>query len=125
MKRIVVQHPEIDFYFLFDRPFDTSFIFAPNVTPVVLFPPARHPFLWAWWFEISVAFWLRRHKMNLFVSPDGYLSLNTSTPTLLVIHDLAFEHFPQYVPALARWFYRYFSPKYASRAAQIATVAQP
>jgi hypothetical protein len=46
LKRIVEQHPEHEFVFFFDRPFDPEFVFAPNVKPVVVRPQARHPFLW-------------------------------------------------------------------------------
>ncbi|MFI5263840.1 MAG: glycosyltransferase family 1 protein, partial [Candidatus Kapaibacterium sp.] len=35
MKRIVLSHPECDFYFLFDRKYSQEFIFAKNVTPVI------------------------------------------------------------------------------------------
>ena len=51
MKRIVVNHPEHEFFFFFDRPYDDAFLFAKNVTPIVLPPPARHPILWYIWFE--------------------------------------------------------------------------
>lgn len=44
LKRIVLQHPDVEFYFLFDREPDPMFVFAENVKPVVLFPQARHPF---------------------------------------------------------------------------------
>jgi len=44
IKRIVLNHPEIDFYFLFDRSFDEEFIFAENVKPIVLFPPLTTSF---------------------------------------------------------------------------------
>ena len=50
VKRMVETHPEHEFIFFFDRPFDPKFVFAKNVTPVVLFPPARHPILFVWWF---------------------------------------------------------------------------
>ncbi|HOI33145.1 MAG TPA: hypothetical protein PLC47_10285, partial [Bacteroidales bacterium] len=43
--RIVKDQPETTFYFIFDRHPDPSFLFAKNVIPVVLHPPARHPFL--------------------------------------------------------------------------------
>ncbi|HMG15865.1 MAG TPA: hypothetical protein VK590_10475, partial [Saprospiraceae bacterium] len=46
MKRMVEQHPDDEFIFIFDRQYDKRFIFGRNVTPVVLSPPARHPFLW-------------------------------------------------------------------------------
>ena len=54
LKRMVLAHPEHEFHFLFDRKFSDEFIFAKNVVPHVLFPPARHPFLWYAWFEYAV-----------------------------------------------------------------------
>ena len=52
LSRIVRQHPEHQFYFLFDRAYDESFVYAPNVTPVVTHPQARHPYLWYLFFEV-------------------------------------------------------------------------
>ena len=46
LSRIVAQHPEHEFYFLFDRPYSDDFIFAYNVHPIVIHPPTRHPILW-------------------------------------------------------------------------------
>ena len=54
LSRIVKAHPNDEFYFLFDRKPDPKFIFADNVKPVVLFPQARHPFLYIVYFEIAV-----------------------------------------------------------------------
>lgn len=124
LRRIVCNHPEIDFYFLFDRAFDPQFIFANNVKPVVLFPQARHPLLWYWWFEISVKQWLYKHKPNLFLSTDGYACLGTDVPQVLVMHDLAFEHFKDHTPMLTARYYKYFMPRFAVKAARIATVSQ-
>ena len=36
ISRIVKAHPEHEFVFFFDRPFDKKFVFAKNVIPVVL-----------------------------------------------------------------------------------------
>lgn len=124
LKRITQAHPEIDFYFLFDREFDTEFIFSENVKPVCLFPPARHPFLWFWWFEISVSGWLNKNKPDLFLSPDGYACLRTEVKQVLVMHDLAFEHFKEHVPFIAGKYYQYFMPRFARKAARIATVSE-
>jgi glycosyltransferase involved in cell wall biosynthesis len=123
LKRITQAHPEHEFYFFFDRAYDPSFIFGKNVHPMVLNPPARHPVLWYLWFEYAVPRALKQVKADVFLSTDAYLSLSTHVPTVLVIHDLAFEHFPQHVPALARWYYRHYTPLYAKRAVQIATVS--
>ncbi|NJK93616.1 MAG: hypothetical protein HC905_00645 [Bacteroidales bacterium] len=51
LKKITADHPEHEFIFLFDRPFDNQFIFSKNIIPVVVAPPARHPVLWYIWFE--------------------------------------------------------------------------
>ena len=75
VKRMVLAHPEHEFHFLFDRKYAEEFIFAKNVTPHVLFPPARHPFLWYAWFEYAVPRALKKIKPDVFLSTDGYLSL--------------------------------------------------
>lgn len=124
LKLIVRDNPDVEFYFLFDRAYDPEFIFGPNVKPVVLFPQARHPFLWFWWFEISVSNWLNKHKPDLFLSTDGYGCLRSNVPQVLVMHDLAYEHFKDHIPALTRSYYQYYMPRFAHKAARIATVSQ-
>ena len=124
VKRIVVAHPEHEFFFLFDRKPSPQFIFGPNVTPVVLCPQARHPILWRIFFEISVTWALRRYKIDLFLSPDGWMSLRTKVPTLTVIHDLNFEHSSDYLrPSHQRYMTRFF-PRFAHKATRIATVSE-
>lgn len=124
LKNIVEQHPEIDFYFLFDRKFSSEFLYAPNVHAVELFPQARHPFLYVWWFEWSVANWLNVHQPNLFLSPDGYCSLRANVPQLAVLHDIAFEHYPEHNNFLQQQYYEFFMPRFAQKAKRIATVSQ-
>lgn len=124
LRHITRSHPDIDFYFLFDRQFSSEFIYDKNVKPVVLFPPARHPFLWFWWFEFSVFSWLSKNKPDLFLSPDGYCSLRAGTPTVVVMHDIAFEHFPEQVPLVTGWYYKFFMPRFAKRADRVATVSE-
>lgn len=122
-KRLVEQHPEHEFYFFFDRSYDPQFIFGPNVTPVVLNPPARHPILFYIWFEWSVKRALKKHKIDLFFSPDGYLSLGSDVKQVGVIHDLNFEHHPQDLPKSALKYLRRFFPKFAHKAHHIITVS--
>lgn len=124
LKRIVASHPEHEFYFIFDRPYNKEFIFGSNVIPVVIGPQARHPVLYYTWFEISIRLAFRRIKPDLFLSPDGYLSLGTTVRTLAVFHDLNFEHYPKDIPWLERLNYRYFFRKYAAKADRIATVSE-
>lgn len=124
LKRITQQRPNDEFIFIFDREWDNSFIFSDNITPVYSGPPSRHPFLWYLWFEHSVSKILNKHKPDVFLSPDGYLSLTASTPSLAVIHDLNFEHYPKDLPFWYRKYYRHYFPKYAQTATRIATVSE-
>lgn len=123
VKRLVANHPDHEFIFFFDRKYDSKFIFGPNVTPVVLSPQARHPFLFYWWFEFSVAKALKKYKADLFFSPDGYLSLRSSVKQVAVIHDINFEHNPKDLKWLMRKYYTHFFPKFAKKATHIVTVS--
>lgn len=123
LRRLVTQHPEDEFIFLFDRPYSPEFIFAENVTPVVIFPPARHPLLWYWWFEWSIPAALKKHRPDVFFSPDNYLSLSTKVKTVLVMHDIAHVHYPGEVPFLAEKYYRHFVPKFVKKAHKIVSVS--
>lgn len=124
LKRITNNHPEHHFIFLFDRDFDEDFIFSDNVTPLILSPQARHPFLFYWWFEFSVANFLNKYKPDLFLSPDGYMSLKANCKQLAVIHDINFEHHPKDVSWIVRKYYTRFFPKFARKASRIATVSE-
>lgn len=124
LSRITTQHPEVDFIFIFDRPWSPEFIFADNVTPVVASPQARHPFLWYLFFDWGVTKVLKKHKPDLFLSPDGWLSTRTNVPQLAVIHDLNFVHHPEFLPKINKWYYDKFFPQFAKKAARIATVSE-
>jgi len=124
MKRIAENHPEHQFYFLFDRKWDKEFTFSENVTPIQLFPPARHPFLWYIFFEHSVTRFLEKYKPDLFVSSDGFLSLKTNVPSVAVIHDINFFHLRENLPYFVKKYYLRYFPLFAEKAKRIATVSE-
>ena len=124
MKRLTRNHPEHTFLFLFDRDWDPEFIFSDNIIPVKVWPPARHPYLWKYWFDYAIPQVFKKYKPDVFISTDGFLSLKTHVPTLLVIHDLGFEHYPDHTPGIVSKYYRKFTPLYAKKAARIITVSQ-
>ncbi len=123
-RRLARQHPEHEFFFLFDRPWHPSFVPADNVYPVHLWPPARHPLLFMAWFEWAVPRALHKLRADVFLSPDNFCSLRTDVPTVLVIHDLAYRYFPKQVPWAHRAYYQYFMPRFARRADRIVTVSE-
>ena len=63
-------------------------------------------------------------KPDLFLSPDGFLSLGANCKQLPVIHDINFLHNPKDVKPLTRKYYNYFFPKFAQKATRIATVSE-
>lgn len=123
LRRLVEQHPEDEFIFFFDRPYDPVFCYGKNVTPVVLFPPARHPILFVCWFEWSLANALEKWKPDVFLSPDNFLSLRTGIRTVLITHDLAPAHYPGQLTRSQRWYYQFFLPKFNRRATKIIAVS--
>ena len=121
---MVAEHPEVEFYFFFDRPYHQKFLFGPNVTPVVLSPPARHPFLFYIWFEFSVARALEKIKPDVFLSTDGLTCLKTNVPRVTVIHDLAFEHYPKDLGLIVRNYLQKFTPQVANASERVIAVSE-
>lgn len=124
VRQLTATHPDVQFSFLFDRPYDPAYICGANVRPVVLFPPARHPLLFMAWFDGALPAWLARHQPDVFFSPDSFLSLRTSIPQVAVIHDLAYIHEPQGVSPVHRWYYQVFMPRFARKAQRLLTVSE-
>ena len=124
LSRITRAHPEHQFIFFFDRPFDERFIYGPNVQGIVLWPPTRHPLLYRMWFGRSLPEALLRHEADVLLSPDGFLALRSTIAQLAVIHDLNFEHHPEDMPHAYQRYYRTFFPLFARKASRIVTVSE-
>lgn len=123
LRRITRDHPEHQFIFIFDRPYDPSFIFSDNITPVIAGPPTRHPLLWFLWLEFVIPPILKKYNADVFFSPDGFLSLRTKVRSVPVIHDISFAHRPADLPFLVRKYYNLFFPRFAKKAFRICTVS--
>jgi glycosyltransferase involved in cell wall biosynthesis len=123
-KYLTRRYPEHQFVFIFDRPFDKRFIFSSNIIPVVTGPPARHPLLWKFWYDVKVPLVLKKQKADVFVSVDGLCSLRTSVPQCLVVHDLAFLHYPSHVKKSHFFYYKRYVPKFLQKAKTVATVSE-
>jgi glycosyltransferase involved in cell wall biosynthesis len=122
-KRITAAHPEHEFIFIFDRPFDHRFVVSKNVKAVIAGPPARHPLLWKFWYDYKVPAILRKVNADVFISCDGFCSLRTRVPQCLVVHDLAFLHYPSFIPKSHLSYYKRYTPKMLAKARMMATVS--
>jgi glycosyltransferase involved in cell wall biosynthesis len=123
LQRITRQHPEHQFVFCFDRPFNDQFVYAENVIPIVLSPQARHPWLWYYWFEFAIPKALKKYKADIFFSPESYASLKPPVKQVITFHDLSLLHYPGQTKAShAKYAARYF-PRFAKKANRIITVS--
>lgn len=123
-ERIVRNHPEHQFYFLFDRPYEEEFVFASNIHPLVVSPEARLPVLWKYWYDIKVSLALKKIKADVFVSPDGFCSLTTKIPQCVVVHDLGFLHYSETYKKSHVSFLKTNTPKFLNKAKRVITVSQ-
>lgn len=123
ISRMVKNHPEHEFLFIFDRPWDDDFIYADNVTPVCTKIPSRHPFLWLWHYEIDTPAIIKKYKPDIYFSPDGWMPLSLNIPVVDIVHDINFMHRPKDFPFFYKIYYRYFFPKFAKKASRVITVS--
>lgn len=124
LKRITQNHPEHQFYFIFDRPYHPDFVFGENIIPLTAYPPAKHPYLWYFFFEWGVPYQLRKIKPDLFFSPDGWVPLTKKVKMVNVIHDLNFEHHPEFIaPTPLKYYQKYFH-QFAQFPERIVTVSE-
>lgn len=121
---LVKKYPEHEFHFFFDRPFDPAFLFSSNVKAHILSPPARHPLLWKYWFDIKVSSALKKIKADVFLSPDGQCSLTTNVPQCVVIHDLGFLHHPESYRKSHLAYYKHYTPRFIKKAKTVVTVSE-
>ncbi len=122
-RRIVREHPEHEFLFLFDRPWSDKFIFAGNVVPVRVFPPGRHALLWHIRTEVALPAILKRNRADCYVGTDGFVPPCKGIPSVAVIHDINFYHRPRDLPFFSRLYYRKRFPVFAGRSDRIVTVS--
>lgn len=123
LRRMVQNHPNDEFIFFFDRSYDNEFIYGKNVNPVVLSPPTRHPILIVAWFEFSVKRALEEYQPDVFFSPDGFCSLRSDVRTVVLVHDIAYQHFPDQVSFFIKKFYQNFQHRYLQKATEVITVS--
>ncbi len=123
-RRMAEQHPEDHFYFFFDRVPDSSFTGLDNIHPVVIRPQTRHELLWKYWFDYALPSAFKKYKIDVFFSPESYLSLRSDIPTVMVTHDLCFLHYPNDYKSSHLRYLKKHGPLFHSRADHIIAVSE-
>jgi len=123
ISRIIKNNPDVHFQILCDKNFTESYFDFKNASKHPIFPALRHPVLYILYMEFILPLFLRKHKPDLLLSPDGFLSLLSSCKQIPVIHDINFEHNPQDLNLKNRLYYLFFFKRFARKAERIATVS--
>jgi len=124
IRGIVSAHPEHRFVLISDRKYDDPPVSGSNVEYVTIPLRTVHPLIWYAWHEFFLPGVLKKVKADLFVAPDGIISMHTTVPCIPVIHDINYEHRPDDIPWSERLYYRHFFPLFAEKAARVATVSR-
>ena len=122
--RLIKAHPEVQFMVLCDKNFTEDYFDFDNVTKYRIFPALRHPVLYVFYMEFILPYFLKKHRPDLMVSADGFLSLFSGCKQLPVIYDINFEHKPQDLKLRNRIYYRFFFRRFARKASRIATISE-
>lgn len=121
---LIKDHPEVTFQILCDKKFTESYFDFPNVTKHKIFPALRHPVLYVFYMDVVLPLFLKKHKPDILVSMDGFLSLLSGCKQVPIIYDINFEHKPQDIKLKNRIYYRFFFKRFAHKAKRIATISE-
>ncbi len=107
-RRLLPLLGEVPVYMLLDRRPRPEFSYGGNQKNVVIPPPARHWTLYEVWYRIGVPFALWRHQPKVFFGTYGIAPAPVArrAPTVLFIHDIAFERHPEFLPRGWAAYYR-------------------
>ncbi len=121
---LIKEHPEVQFKILCDKKFTEDYFDFPNVIKHKIFPALRHPLLYVFYMEVVVTLFLRKHKPDVMLSADGYLSLLSKCKQIPIIYDINFEHKPEDVKLKNRIYFKFFFKRFARKAKRIATISE-
>jgi glycosyltransferase involved in cell wall biosynthesis len=116
------QQPQHTLLFLSDKQLPASFNLPLNSEAIVVKGSSKNAFSLRWWLDVKIPLALRKHKADIFVS-EGYCSLLTSVPQVLVLFHLGFVRLPKLF-ANHDLFYKTRLKKFINKAKAVATVSE-
>lgn len=123
-RRVIAQTPEYHFILYYDNKSEALVFDFPNCEARYLSPPTKHVYLFDFYFNKVLARRAKADQLDLLVSPDGILCKGLDIPQLPVIHDLNFEHHPEWLANHVAKYFRKRFQGFAEMAQLIATVSE-
>jgi glycosyltransferase involved in cell wall biosynthesis len=123
-KRIAAFNPTHEFVFICDRSFEQEFIAQKNITSLIIETPIKTSIAWQFWHNYKLPALLKKYKADVLVNVNGFCSLRTKIPQSLVVRDLIFLHYPEFVSKNHLSIYKKTTPLSLSKAKKIITISQ-
>lgn len=114
------QYDEHQFIFFLDCAINSPVCLPENVSTVIITPAPTNLLLLKWWYDIKVPLALKKYRADTFIGTYGLCSLTTKVRQLLIVHDLAFLHYPVSLSKQNLLFYKKFTSLFLKKAAAIA-----
>jgi glycosyltransferase involved in cell wall biosynthesis len=122
--RITHKNPGHEFIFVFDRAYNTKFLFGKNVSTIVTGPRASNPIFRRLWYDVKLPALLKKHKIDVFIAGNGICSLTTKTPQCILINDLSFLYSHSFIKKADLFFLKRYTKKFLQRANSIVTTSE-
>jgi glycosyltransferase involved in cell wall biosynthesis len=95
-----------------------------NFTKILCNIPPRLKLYRVFWEQIVLPTYVKKNKIELLHSP-GYVSpIKINCKTVVTIPDMQYRFYPQYFGKSRLWYWRYFIPRSARKAAMITTLSE-
>ena len=121
---LIGKHPEHHFYFLIDKSDNNNYPKAGNATIITINSSIKNIVSLKIWNTIQLPKMLQQLKANVVIQPNGFCSLATKVPQIMLVTDLLWLQQPQFVPASLRWFHKVFTKQSINKAAQVITLTE-
>ncbi len=95
LKRVVKNNTNHEFVFFAGKDCNSIFPSGKNVQIIETGSIKENPFYWKLWFEVKLPYLLKKYKIDILLSANGFCSMLTKVPQCLIIHQLDFLHYPK------------------------------
>jgi len=123
-RRIATGHTKDEFIFITDKAFDKEFSSLKNVKQLVIETEIKKPLLWQLWYNYKLPALAKKYKADILINTNGISSLRTKIPQCILVQNLSFLQYPQFVEKKHLKVYKKFIPSSFNKAKTIVTVSQ-
>ncbi len=117
---LAATHPEHQFIFIFDSPFDRSLISQKNIKPVIVAPQIKNRLLGHYWYNFKLPGVLKKNNADFLVTNGIYCSIRTTVKQCILLPDLSFLQKENIFSRNDRRYLKKFFKKFISTASCIA-----